>query len=71
MGAPLQASTTVRVFPDKNGWRALYFTPEELANPALEATLWGVQITRNLGPLHLMGKTYKYFLYSNVYIIKN
>jgi phosphodiesterase/alkaline phosphatase D-like protein len=41
VGAPVQATATVRVFPDKAGWRALYFTPAELANPALEATLWG------------------------------
>jgi len=40
-GPSLQATSTVRVFPDLEGWRALYFTPEELGNPALEATLWG------------------------------
>ena len=67
----------------KAGIRAEYQQPPGLVSPpddvlahdclhdGVEATLWGVQITRNLGPLHLMGKTYKYFLYSNVYIIKN
>ena len=40
-GGILQKSTVVTVFPTAELWRTLHFTPVELANSALEATLWG------------------------------
>ena len=40
-GGVLTEDVTVRVFGDREAWRAQHFTPEELANSALEATLWG------------------------------
>jgi hypothetical protein len=40
-GPNLQAQVSVRVFPTKAEWRVANFSPADLANPALEATVWG------------------------------
>jgi len=40
-GGILQSSVTVRVFPDRATWRGLHFTPPELGDEGIEATLWG------------------------------
>ncbi len=40
-GGQRQATTTVRVFPDRPSWRELHFTSLELADGGLEAILWG------------------------------
>ena len=40
-GSVLTELFTVRVFPDSDSWRSSHFTEAELADPELEATLWG------------------------------
>jgi len=42
-GPTLQSQVSVRVFPTKQEWRALFFSPSDLANPIKESTLWGDQ----------------------------
>lgn len=40
-GPALQAMVSLRVFPDKAGWRTASFSPTDLADPLKEATVWG------------------------------
>lgn len=50
-GGTRESRVTVRVFDDLATWRARYFSPEDLADPSKEATVWGHQANPDGDPL--------------------